>query len=175
MSIARGTDLTVAEAEFEGVPTHWTDCVGVTTTIEVEQAIDLLDAPTIDAPAGSWCGLAVVTRGPFVIVPDSDAGFGIDISLALGALSLSGAAPFFVNGSRFVLALGSPGWLDAAELDADDADVVINTGSEGHGLLAARAAGGAALYEDDGDGEVSQAEREGGPVADGGGDDHDDR
>jgi len=40
--------------------------------------------------------------------------------------------------------------------------------------LVAPAAGAAALYEDDGDGEVSQAERQDGPVADGGGDDDDD-
>lgn len=166
MSVARGTGLTTETAAITVVRTVWTDCVGVTTMLEVEQALDLLDPVVLDSPPGSWCRLDIRTRGPLALEATSDAGFEADLSLALGTVSVATRSAFFVDGNMLALELGSPGWLDAAELGVDGGDVVITEASAEHGLLVARVLGEAALYEDDGDGAVSEDERGGGAVAD---------
>lgn len=167
MSMAKGTGLTIDAAEVTVVRTRWTDCAGVVTTLEEEQQVDLLDSQVLQTPPGSWCGLEVVTRGATTVAATSDAGFGAAISLELGTLGLGTSAPFFIDGDVLALELGTPGWLDAAALGADTADVVVNAGSAAHAGLVAAASTGAGLYPDDGDGQVSEGERGDGPVADG--------
>jgi hypothetical protein len=168
MSVAKGTGMRIDAAQVTVVRTRWTDCVGVTTAFEEDQQVDLLDPQVLDTPPGAWCGLEVVTRGALAVQGTSDAGFGVDVALGLGTLTLGSAAPFFVDSSVLALELGAPGWLDAAALGADAGDVVIGAGSPEAAALAAAAVADAALYADDGDGEVAEDERSAGAVADGG-------
>ena len=174
MSVARGTGLTLESASLTVVRTRWTDCVGVSTVIEEEPEADLIRPETLGSPPGSWCGLEVRTRGPLILAARSEDGFTLDLALALGTLSLPAGDPFFVDGDALALEIGSPGWLDAAALGAETGDVEIDAESEEHAPLVARATAEAALFEDDGDGEISDGERAAGAVAGAGAEPDDD-
>ena len=133
---------------------------------------------SIEVPVGSWCSIRMETEGPatFDFLVDSEGVREYAIGLDFGEVELAvegGGAFSVAEGQAFVFELGSPGWLDADDLEFDADDDLV----EDEALLADLAdvvTDYSGLFADsDGDGVVDGDERDSGAVAGLGGDDED--
>jgi hypothetical protein len=125
---------------------------------DIDLALD--GASALALPSGAWCGLSLAPAGPLVWEGTSVQGFSFSVTLDVGTLSLrSPSAVDVVDGLRLLWRLGSPRWLSAEELGADEEDVVIGPGDSEHDeLVDLLRRGQRLLRDDDDDGEADEDE-----------------
>ncbi|MBX2803120.1 MAG: hypothetical protein KTR31_35900 [Myxococcales bacterium] len=175
-SVARtgGLALQVAEGWLASVAV--TPCGKPEVVVTVEQELDLLDAPWLELPGETWCGLTTRWRPPLRIEAEAPSGARlladvpvVDVSLATS----EGGVP--LDDAELVLELAAPGWLASEGVPVvGEGDVTVGETSDAAERMAQLVRDGSALFVDDGDGEVSEEERADGPAADGGHDGDDD-
>jgi len=133
---------------------------------------------SIEVPVGSWCSIRMEAEGAvtfdFLVDSEGVGEYAIDLDFGEVELAVEGGGAFSVAEEQaFVFELGSPGWLDADDLEFDAEDDLV----EDEALLADLAdvvTDYSGLFEDsDGDGAVDGDERDSGAVAGLGGDDED--
>jgi hypothetical protein len=173
MRIAQGSDGEIERASVSVDHFSWIGCDGEGTDVEVDEEFDLMGTHHIEIPAGKWCEAWAVLSGPLemVAVPtESDLGEDepfIVLSLEVEAVALYGEDGWVIDGDTTVLELGHPGWFSVDALwDGSSPDVFVDPEHPDHEHLTGEIFDGSALFEDpDSDGEVSDEERENGPIA----------
>jgi hypothetical protein len=164
--------LSIALAPGEGMETHsviipaavitMTTCIyqaGASLYLGDETNLDIVEIPLL---AGRWCTLGIIGSGTVQIdaVPDEGGTFGA--TLGLERISIESAEGFDVDGHAYVLEVGTPGWLNATDLALTAGEeVTIDDTHPMAASLASALAEGSTLFPDfDGDGTVSDRERE---------------
>jgi len=164
MRVAEGNDLALVSARTTVDTMAWSGCDGDVEVIELAQEFDLLANHAFEMPLGTWCDVTIVFSDSLSVeatgIDEAD-DTTITLDLNVESASLHANGGFVIANSRHVLELGYPGWLDAEELSDEDAsakdaaliDIVSNR---------------SALFADENnDGNISDEERETGPVASG--------
>ena len=116
-----------------------------------------LSEDVLDVPGGQWCG--VVLADAVLEMSATDGEHDVDVVLEIDAIDL-GSTEVLVDGGTYVIELAEPDWLDLTA----DGDVVIDEEHEDHDTLADLVAATSGVFVDDGDGELSEAERDAGPA-----------
>jgi len=147
---------------------EFTDCDGQISSKNVNAVVDLIFGFNVVAPGGEICGAQLIGDG-YVYVTGQTMGSGEIFTAYLqtdGQLEVASNYGVFVDGQDFVLELGAPGWLDEETLDLQfSGEEIIETDPRAV-TLAERIVEDIALFEDpDGDGQVSDNERDDGAVA----------
>jgi uncharacterized protein (TIGR03382 family) len=133
--------------------------------LPMDREMDLM-VEWVEMPPGSWCAVEIVLFSPLHVEGFGFAGGTYDLDLDVGFVFFEAPLGWDVDGGAHVFEFGAPGWLDAAELGVEDGvDVVVNPDTGPHDLLTDRVITESALFEDDGDGQISPDERDEGPVA----------
>lgn len=130
-------------------------CDGEVVTLATAVGVSVDGSSTLALPTGTWCGARITTSTPASWTASSTTGFGIDLALQLGTLTLQAASPVTLAAGESVLwSLGNRPWLDAVRLGADAADVVVTPGQRIHDQIVAVITRDQALLRDrDDDGE----------------------
>ncbi|MBW1878888.1 MAG: hypothetical protein JRI25_07225 [Deltaproteobacteria bacterium] len=140
-------------------------CDGEPIELPMDREMDLM-VEWVEMPAGSWCAVEVVLFSPLHVEGVGFAGGSYFLDLDVGFVFFEASAGWDVDGGAHVFEFGMPGWINATELGVEDGvDVVVNPDTGPHDLLTDRVITESALYEDDGDGQISPDERDDGPVA----------
>lgn len=131
---------------------------GDAEAVEVQDDLSVTGATRLVVPAGTWCGFEFTTSSTARWTGTSSAGFAVDVQLNLGVLTVGTAAPLVAGAHQdLVWQLGNPGWLTAAALGADTADVTL-AASDPLAVQLASAARVAWLFDDaDDDGQPDGA------------------
>ena len=164
--LAPPTEIDVVEASLQSVTTDLVGCDGARESVVAAEDEDLVVGDAEVMPPGTWCGL---TLSVDVLTVDGTAG-EITASITLEppwVLTLWMAEPVVVDETEYVLEIGEPGWVTAGQL-APEGDLAgtITPESDVAPLIAQNVAVGTGLYLDgDGDGVVSDAERQAGTLA----------
>ena len=168
LALGPGDGLVATRARLAVASLRWTTCTtGAVREVVVNDAVDLLDSAELRAPAGEWCTVELVPAGPLRVEATGTEGGTATLELALPAIVLGGAAPLAVDGAVALLVeVGDAGWVDAAELGlAPGLARTVDAADPLHDALVGAAVAGTAVYADDGDGSLSDAERAAGAVA----------
>lgn len=139
-------------------------CSGAVGDVVEVGALFVLGEDLITIPEGSWCGLALGLDGPLELTAEADPEH-VELSLEVGEVTLTGDS-FTVDGA-YVLELAYPEWLSRETLVLNGQDVVIDSSHFLHGTLASMVGLGSALFADDGDGVIDDAERADGALSEG--------
>lgn len=133
--------------------------------VTVDAPIDLLAPDPLQIPAGDWCGLTLYADR-LELQASASGGERVFVDLDELAVVVSGSVP--VDGGAYVLELAEPGWLDADALALDPRDPLEIDGAHADAdALVAALEYGSGLYADDGDGVLSEQERDAGALASG--------
>lgn len=147
-------DIAGFEGSMSARTLSMTPCeAGAAPTVFAEGVVIGLDGSSALAlPTGTWCGAQIELDAPATWLATSTAGFSLDVTLDLGALTTTTAAGFEVSsGLHLVWTFGDRPWLDAARLGADVADVVITPGSDDHDELVDEVEREGSLFHDEDD------------------------
>jgi hypothetical protein len=161
-------DVTLDYADTWVDRVEFTDCDGIISSKNVNAVVDLIYGFNVVAPGGENCGAQLIGDG-YLYVTGQTTGTGDLFTAYLqtdGQLEVATNYGFFVDGQDFVLELGGPGWMDEATLDLQFSGEEIFETDPRAMTLADRIIEDIALFEDpDGDGQVSDTERDDGAVA----------
>ncbi len=129
-----------------------------------EDVLGLQDSEAFEIPAGTWCGLDLELDGIQIEGSGDDGGsFTIDLEPLRVYLYTSGSE--VSEDTSLVIELGSVGWIDATELGLPvDAD--ITPAHDLHETLVLRVEKESGVYADDGNGDLSDQEREENQIGD---------
>ncbi len=120
-----------------------------------------LDEVTIPLLAGQWCTLDIQWSGTVQIEATSTDGGILAADLSLDSISINTDDGFTVDGHKYVLEIGTPGWIDATllEMTSDTSLEIDDTHPLASAIVEALQTG-STLYPDfDGNGLVSEDER----------------
>ena len=169
LTVAPGADLVFRTADVPVADLTWRGCSGAAdVVVPIDAALDLLTSPSLEAPEGRWCGVDLAAAGPLVMSVGDAAGTGdAALTLDLQLVEVPSAKAFSVTAATdMVLEIAAPGWLSKSGLGiADGTTVTIDSGHPLHDSLTTAAEASSGLYEDDGDGTLSNSERSSGAVA----------
>ena len=173
MRVAEPADGEIERASVFVDYFSWIGCNGEDTDIEVDEQIDLMGTHHIEIPAGRWCEAWAVLSGPLEMVTEPmETDFGEDeayivLSLDVEAVALYGEDGWVIDAETTVLELGHPGWFSVDDLwDGSSSELLVDREHPDHEQLTGKIFDGSALFEDpDSDGEVSDEERDNGPIA----------
>ena len=169
LRVALSTDVQLDVAEFPSGELVFTYTNGEWESVELSQ-IDLLAGAPVELPNGEWESMAFLLDTAFEFSGTTRSGDAANLTIDVPAFRLDPrqGAVLFERG-EFVLELASPGWLDEDNAGYDaDAEVRVEPGSPIHDGLARAIEDGSALYGDDGDHQIDDAERARGHEAAGG-------
>ena len=178
MTAAPGTEVTFSGGSVPVGRMTLAPCGDVATPSLVSDDVVAFGA-SIEMPVGSWCSIRMEAQGPvtfdFRVDSEGVGEYAIELDLGEVELAVEGGGAFSVaEGQAFVFELGSPGWLDADDLEFDAEDNLV----QDEALLTDLAevvTNYSGLFEDsDGDGVVDDDERDSGAVAGLGDEDDDD-
>jgi MYXO-CTERM domain-containing protein len=166
--IAPPTEIEVATATLQGVTTDLLGCDGSRASVLAGDDEDALTGDRVPMPPGTWCGLTLA-----IDVVSVEGTFGLEgtpASITLEpptVLTLWMAEPVVVDETEYVLEVGEPGWVTSTQLPPEgDLIGTISPGDAIAPLLLQNLATGTGLYLDaDGDGQMSEAERQEGTLA----------
>ena len=159
-------EIASAEAMIDFVEA--VSCGGdITQEITEDVRLDLLSDNRIVLPPGQWCALGVYVEtialfGGFADVSE------FEITLEPGFIDMYADAEFAIDGDAFILELADEGWLSGEVmrgLDWDEEGLIIDAEDSLALLLSDTIVARSALFLDDGDGALSDAERGVGAVA----------
>jgi hypothetical protein len=160
-AVARHASISAGQGTLTAI--ELTRCsTGAVKSVSVDQALDLLASGPLDVNAGKWCDVSASFASPLTYSGVTETGATFELTLDVARVEIPLAKALEVDGNSLVAELGYPGWVNASVLGNPLAgqDVQVEPGSELHEILAARIAGGSALYDDDNDnGEVDDDER----------------
>ncbi|MCP4806743.1 MAG: hypothetical protein GY913_03020 [Proteobacteria bacterium] len=152
--------IEVVEAEILWDELSLTPCSGEENEGVGSEDEFVLGEDVLELPGGSWCGAAFGPSELWVVGTMDEV--DVEVELILDRIDL-GTSAFTVDGGQFLFELGEPDWLAADWIDERD-DVLIDEGHDLHDTLAEAIQTGSGLYADDGDGALSEAERDAGPL-----------
>ena len=142
-------------------------CDGSTSQEEVVDAsVDLLEDVPLVIPGGTWCGFGLSLESVTIVGEYERVSFSMVLSP--GFVETSSAAGVVVDGQDFIFEMAEEGWLSAELLDLtgeEDGEVVLEEGDPLTERISDTLALRSALFEDDGDGVLSDDERQSGPIA----------
>jgi len=170
LSIGAISGATTVDAWFAAETVEFRSCDGEHTD-EIDLAEGALDGDEFEIPSGPWC--QVVATGAMVGIDaevDANEEEFITLWLELDTVELTGSTTngFSVAADEsYVLEVAPPEWLDVDDLEFDlDGVADVAPGDEQHDDFAAEVLDGTALWADpDGDGEVTEEERDDGSLA----------
>jgi MYXO-CTERM domain-containing protein len=170
LSIAEGTDATIAYSWASVGSVEMLDCEGNITEVVIDEELAFNGMDAIEIPWGRYCGCDLILNEPLAIegtvFPDEE---GFDFLLFLpieDRIRLRSDGPFDIDEDAFILEIGEPGWITPETVPIDEPDVEIEPDDEIALWLADDAESMSALYYDDNaDGIISDEEREWGPTA----------
>lgn len=158
--LARVSGGTAASAILPVERVEFTDCADGTVTSSAPGTVDLLARDAIAMPDGAVCNIDVIPNDRLEVTGTTDLGHTFRLRVETAGIRLvpDSAAP-----GAYVLELGTPGFLD---LTGATDDVLIEAGTGGYDAVLLAIETGSGLYVDgDQNGQVSDAERDVGPVA----------
>jgi hypothetical protein len=173
MRIADGLDVEIVSARTAVDSFAWVGCGGDVVWIDVDAGIDLLGDNRITAPNGSWCeGWALLSDVLVIEAVPSDRGDEdetLELYLDLEMVSVFAVDGFTIEGDSTVLEVGYPGWLTMDVFEDDDEwPEGIDPDHPEHDALVEQLVDGSTLFEDnDGDGRISENERDEDAIATG--------
>ena len=166
MTVAEGLDVTTTEAFTGRMTVSTVDCKGVESVVLEGTDINLLEPLIFTLPDQAICGLAVDLIDPVRVLATGDAGGSVDLTLEAGFVDLPIPRAQTLD-AAYAIEFGSPGWLNALDLNLPAAgDVVITPADPDHLVLFQRWQDESGVFADDGDGRVSDTERTAGPLND---------
>ena len=173
---ARSTGVTHATGSLAVGTLDLIGCDGTTTdSLAIDAVVDIVGGELLELPGGTWCTLEIAADGLILAGTSDTSGYAYALTLDVQLLTLTSAAGVEVDGSRYLLELGTPDWLDTAALGLDSGDVEVSAGHPLYDTLLASVEQGSILYaDDDEDGEVDDDERENPLAEDDDDDDSDD-
>lgn len=164
---AYGESITLSEAE---ATIGFTDAAGCSSDLAGETpdvaSLDLLGENSVQLPPGEWCALGVYVESVLLIGGFADEA-EFEIRLEPGLVELYTQAGLTVDGDDFILELADTGWLSdevIRGLDWDDERVLVTEEDPLSTQLSEAIVDRSALFLDDGDGLLSDAERDLGAV-----------
>lgn len=166
-----GDAMTVAAApkglEVVDGQLAWSDlwfqsCSGNQTDVLAGGDALTLGQDALILPAGTWCSMTF-GEAELDLQLRAEDDTNVDLTLSLSGVDL-GTGAVEVDGGSWLIELGEPGWLDVEDLGGD---TVIDDTHPARDDLAEAIASRSALFLDDGDGALSQDERDAGPYLSG--------
>ena len=193
MRSGEGADFETAEAKTAVSTMLWKGCSGGEREVAKGSEIDLLGDNLYSVPAGSRCAVVVnfsdslIIEGPFSIdereeeEEEEEEEFWLQMELSIDqAVFVPDGDSFSLSGEHLVMELGEPGWFDPdALLDVEDVSaearlaleeglLIVDEDHPAHIDLVDSVENDSTLHvDDDGDGLLSDQERDAGPVAQG--------
>jgi len=196
MRAGDGVDFQPEIARTSVSTMFWQGCGGTEREISVDAEIDLLGDNQFTVPVGNWCAVVVsfndslFIEGPFRIEEPDDEEDEFWLQMELDPeemIFVSEEDGFDASEEHFVIEFGEPDWYDPAALLDDDllseeqrealreGVFVVNDEHSRYDEMVDRLENSSSLFIDsDGNGQISDAERDDGPVAQGDSDFDDD-
>lgn len=140
-------------------------CAGETSVRTLEDDVDLLGRTALELPGGAWCSFTLTFAEPLGFSGQLQDGGEFAFSLVVESLEVVAEADVSTDEGPFVFEVGAPDWLTTSDLEK-----LAEGGANANGVitsLLAHLPAQSALYYDDGDGQISDAERAAGAAAQG--------
>ena len=174
MRIADGSDVEIVSARTTVDSFAWVGCSGAIVWVDVDAGIDLLADNRIAVPNGTWCEAWALLSDILVIeaIPsdrEEDDDETLDLYLDVEMVSVFAVDGFTIEEDSTVLEVGYPGWLGMDVFEEDDEwPEGIDPDHPEHDALVEQLVDGSTLFEDnDGDGRISENERDEDAIATG--------
>jgi len=150
------------------------DCHGESELIDFDDEFDLLDPDVLEIPSGDWCEWNLDWDEEIYIAADGEENNSFEVTLDLNEIFTEGEFEIDEDGG-YILEIGFPEWLSPSALGmvADDVTYVDAPGALHDELVDYAVFESAAFDDTDGDGEISDDERDAGPIS--AGEDRDDQ
>jgi len=161
--LAPSSDLIIDSAQVALGVASFTNGQGGVEDVDLAATVDLLDGGSLEMPELEWVSLELFFASPIELHGSTSGDAEASVTIDAESLFLTSSADAVgFDGGAYVLELGIPGWLDADSIGYDpDEDLLVEPGSTEHDTLAGLVGHSSSLVEDqDGDGEVSDDERD---------------
>jgi len=157
IALAEGKGMRISHASMSVSSIDIDACNGSWQKIEVAQNIDLLQIDPIVLPGAHVCGVRLIPEGNLgITATDGVHTFQASLQVPLLQISTTNLAQ-----PALILELGSPAWLDAAQIGLNEGDVAVSIGHPLYDGLVAAIVSASALYVDSNEnGKIDDAERE---------------
>jgi len=186
MRAGDGVDFQPEIARTSVSTINWKGCGGSEREVSVGAEIDLLGENQFTVPVGNWCAVVVnfsdslFIEGPFgVDEPDDDEELWFQMEVATErTVFVSEEDGFDASEEHFVIEFGEPDWYDPMALLDDEwlseaqrealreGVFVVDEDHSQYDEILDRLENSSSLFQDsDGNGQISESERDEGPVA----------
>jgi len=168
---AAGTGITYTDFEIPVSALYLETCDGVGQVIEQTVDLSLSDQTFVEVPAGVWCALGLLSADPVLLRGEVSNGGQFTFTTPIGRLMVYGQVEVPASDdtedaptTQLVLEVGRPEWIDEATLALGPTDA-IELGNNCFDdplcsrLWTAFMHQSALFYDVDGDGQVSEEER----------------
>lgn len=157
IALAEGKGMSISHASMSVSSIDIDTCDGSWKTVEVAHNVDLLQVTPIMLPGAHVCGVRLIPEGNLgITATDGVHTFQASLQLPLLQISTTNLAQ-----PALILELGSPAWIDAAQIGLNEGDVAVSMGHPLYDGLIAALVSGSALYADTNEnGQIDDAERE---------------
>ena len=195
MRVGDGVDFQPETARSTVSTMLWKHCDGEEREVSMGVDVDLLGENQFDVPSGNWCAVVVYfsdslfIAGPLVIEDEDedereeegadDFWFEMELNTEK-AIFIPESDGYTSSDEHLVMEFGEPGWFDPVELldgiefseaqrqDLEEGIFVVDEEHAAYLDLVDRLESASSIFVDsDGDGQISEDERDEGPVANG--------